>query len=248
MATEKELGYEPSLLIEMVKHRENGKITNRALVEKDRYNYLNGDEIDFTPHKGVDMKNILSVFEKVKPHFQHLNLAGKHFDSLNEANSQDMYPDLEHDEWPSEQRSRTIISEEIQGEILKYYPGQTVEEKKTKADLLETFFNSRSWTKISEQTSSDFLKRQFVEMKNYLEEKHQPEQPEVESETIGDLELNDLKQLIDGDGATIIYIKNKWNVKDIKELTVAQYMEVRDMIRQMNNSKIIKESVETIAA
>lgn len=46
MATEKEMGYEPSLLIEMVKHRENGRIINRALVEKDRTDRLNGKKFD----------------------------------------------------------------------------------------------------------------------------------------------------------------------------------------------------------
>src|SRR5688572_1687257 len=47
MATEKELGYEPSLLIEMIADRDNGKIVNVALIQKDRTDTINGQEIPY---------------------------------------------------------------------------------------------------------------------------------------------------------------------------------------------------------
>lgn len=177
MATEKELGYEPSLLIEMVKHREKGNITNRALIEKDRFNYLNGDEINFKPHKGVNLKNILDVFEKVKKHFEHLNLSGTHFDSLNARDSKDMYPDIEDNDWPSEQRQRAIWCEEIQGLLLSRYPGQTTAEKKAKIDLLETLFSTRSWTKV-ESTSSEKLKEGYKRLKEIFSQDAEEIKPE----------------------------------------------------------------------
>lgn len=169
MATEKELGYEPSLLIEMIKHREHGKIVNRALIEKDRFNFLNGDEIDFVPHKGVNLKNVLSVFDRVKPHFEHLNLEGKHHESLNINNSKEMFPEVDGDDWPREQSQRTRWSEEIQGILVKHHPGMTADEKKIKADLLEKFFETRSWEKISVQTPSRILKEKYFELKNHME-------------------------------------------------------------------------------
>lgn len=181
MATEKELGYEPSLLIEMIKHREHGKIVNRALVEKDRFNFINGAEIDFTPHKGVNMKNVLDVFERVKPHFTHLNLSGSHFDSLNQRDSKDMYPDLDADEWPTEQRQRERWSEEIEGIMVKYYPSRSAADVKEKNGLIEKFFNTHSWTHVSTQTKSTILQEKYKLMKEYLEDKFS-EKEEVEDE------------------------------------------------------------------
>ena len=168
MATEKELSYEPSLLIEMVKHRENGAITNRALIEKDRFNHLNGTEINFTPHKGVNLKHMYSVFDKLKDHFTHLNLQGTHFDSMNARDSKDLYPETDGNDWPSEQRQRSIWSEEIQGILVSKYPGRTDSEKQVKADLIEKFFGTRSWTKL-ESTSSEKLKEGFYKIKEFFE-------------------------------------------------------------------------------
>jgi hypothetical protein len=241
MATEKELGYEPSLLIEMIKHRENGKLINRALIEKDRYNFLNGDEIDFTPHKGVDLNNIMNVFEKLKPHFHHLNLSGKHFDSLNQKDSQDLYPDLSENEWPSEQRERTILAEEIQGIIVKYYPGQTAAEKQCKADLLEKFFNTRSWTKISEKTNTKTLKEGYRLIREYLENKDNNE--DLKNDVIiTPLQLKDLELLINDDKLLIQYINDKYNLKNLKECTEPQYIAIKDELRIMK-SKIEEPSL-----
>jgi hypothetical protein len=168
MATEKELSYEPSLLIEMIKHRENGSITNRALIEKDRFNHLNGTEISFTAHKGVNLNHIYSVFDKLKAHFMHFNLEGTHFDSMNIRDSKDLYPETDGNDWPSEQRQRAIWSEEIQGIMMSKYPGQTSVEKHAKADLIEKFFGTRSWTKI-ESTPSEKLKEGFYKMKEFID-------------------------------------------------------------------------------
>ncbi len=184
MATEKELGYEPSLLIEMVKHREHGRITNRALVEKDRCNYLNGAEIDFIPHKGVSIKNIYKVFECFQDHFKHLNLKGPHFDSMNSRNSKDMYPDVSESDWPSEQRQRAIWSEEIQGLMVKYYPSQGAEDKKRRQELMEAFADTRSWTKV-EGMPSERQKEIHKNMKAFLEQEAvgcgEPEKPTLET-------------------------------------------------------------------
>jgi hypothetical protein len=226
MATEKELGYEPSLLIEMIKHREHGKITNRALIEKDRFNFLNGEEIDFTPHKGVDMKNIMDVFERVKPHFSHLNLSGTHFDSLNQRDSKDMYPDMEHDDWPSEQRQRIIWSEEIDALMEKYHPGQTAQAKKARADLVEKFFNTGSWTKVSEHTSSQKLKETHHSMKQFLEGGE--DEP---LEVISQEQADRLKDLLKDKEDRLIKMLEWANVKTIEEMPVVHYNIAIDKLR-----------------
>jgi len=233
MATEKELGYEPSLLIEMIKHREHGKIINRALIEKDRFNFINGDEIDFIPHKGVSLDNIMNVFDRVKPHFDSLNLQGSHFGSLNERNSKDLYPDLDEDEWPTEMRQRTRWSEEIQGIMVKYYPGQTAEDKKNKSELIDMFFNTRSWTKVSEQTSSTILKQKFFELKSYLEPK---DETITKSEKIDKNHLDDLISLINNDMPLLAYLKSKYKIKDIDDCNEEQYLKIKDELRIMKST------------
>lgn len=158
MATEKELGYEPSLLIEMVTTREEGKTINVAIVQKDRADMLNGHEIQ--------MPN----YAKLKAHFDFLNIGGKHFDSMDKRNSQALFSDAEESGWDGESKQRAIWSEEIAELMKKYYPSQTAEDKQARGDLLEEFFATRSWTKV-ENTNSEELKHAYKKMKEKLEQK-----------------------------------------------------------------------------
>ena len=155
MATEKELGYEPSLLIEMIIDRQDGRSRNVAIVQKDRADKLNGNEIS--------MPN----FEKLKPHFDALNLGGRHFDSMDVKDSQDLY-NIDEQGWDREKRDREILSEEIIELAKKYYPSQSTEDKQKRSDLMEQFFNTRSWSKISTDTHSDKLRCALAEMRIFL--------------------------------------------------------------------------------
>ncbi len=157
MATEKEMGYEPSLLIEMSPVREDGKTINRAVVVKDRTDTLNGDEIDF-PN-----------FEKVKSHFAFLNLGGEHYASMDQRDSKEMFTEDGQDDWSHELRQRGIWSEEIAGLMQKHHPSQTVEDKKARGDLMEKFFKTRSWKKIEEATPSKELRAGHAALKATLE-------------------------------------------------------------------------------
>lgn len=138
MATEKEMAYEPSLLIEMVKHREGGRIINRALIEKDRSNQMNGMEFDYP------------TFKDIKPHVDFLNIGGDHFASMEERNSTGMFDGDEGGSgWDKERRQRDIESEELQGLFVKYgLAGQAKDEKERRLELLEEIFGTRSWTAI----------------------------------------------------------------------------------------------------
>jgi len=155
MATEKEMGYEPSLLIEMVKHRENGRIINRALIEKDRSDLINGDEIDRPD------------FDKLKAHFDTLNINGEHATIKTDRDSTDMFTEEGEDNWSYEKRQRDIWCEEIQGLLLKYYPSTGKEDKTAKADLIEEVFKTRSWTKIQSMQHIE-IKNGYLHMKELL--------------------------------------------------------------------------------
>lgn len=156
MATEKELGYEPSLLIEMVAERDAGKLINVALIQKDRTDKLNGQEIPY-PN-----------FEKLSGHFSALNLGGEHHGSMQQRDSKDLYTETGDDSWSAEQRQRTVWSEEISGLMQKYFPSQSAEDKKQRLDLMEQFFGTRSWTKV-ENTASEKLKKGYEELKTFLD-------------------------------------------------------------------------------
>ncbi|EAM6080647.1 AAA family ATPase [Salmonella enterica] len=172
MATEKEMGYEPSLLIEMVKHRENGRIINRALVEKDRTDRLNGKEFDF-PN-----------FETFAPHFDFLNIGGKHFDSMEKSDSRSLFVnDISDDGFQHEKKQREIMCEEIKGLFVKIgLDGNGVDTKKERLELLEEVFGTRSWTAV-ESMNSKSLREGFAKIKTRYEDKHVKQEKENEPVT-----------------------------------------------------------------
>lgn len=158
MATEKELGYEPSLLIEMVKRREAGRIVNTACIEKDRSDTLNGNEVP------------MPTFESFLSHFEAINIgSGEHFGSMQKRDSKAMFDEDGADEWSAEQRRRKVLSEEIEELLRKHFPSQSVDDKQKRAAMLERIFATRSWTKVSEGTQSDALKSGLDAMRSALE-------------------------------------------------------------------------------
>lgn len=158
MATEKELGYEPSLLIEMLADRQDGRIVNVALIQKDRSDTLNGKEIQF-PN-----------YAKLEPHFRALNIGGEHFSSMERRDSSGMFPEADETGWDAEKRQREIWSEEIEELLKKHYPSQTAEDKKARMDALEMHFDTRSWTKVT-GLKADVLKSGYEAMRDRLEPK-----------------------------------------------------------------------------
>lgn len=162
MATEKELGYEPSLLVEMLADRSDGKIVNVALVQKDRSDTLNGREIQ--------MPN----YDSFASHFHALNIGGAHFDSMQARDSQEIFEDADEAGWDKEKRQREIWAEEIQGLLMKAWPGQTAQDKAAKADAIEAVLGTRSWTKV-ESTPSGKLEAAYHELRKYIEAATQKE-------------------------------------------------------------------------
>ena len=102
-----------------------------------------------------------------------MNLGGKHFESMDKNNSEEIFPDASEGGFDREVRNRDIWSEEIKELLLKYYPSSSVADKQMRQDLMEKFFDSRSWTKVS-HLNSEVLKNTFKLLKAYLEKEAKP--------------------------------------------------------------------------
>lgn len=138
MATEKEMGHEPSLLIEMVKRYEEGKIINTGVIEKDRADKLNGKEIAF-PN-----------FEKLRAHFEALALGGSHFDSMAKRDSRDRFTETGEDSFAADLRRKEVGLDEIKEEMLAVCGhGMDAGTKAAKQDLLHKIAGTRSWEKLA---------------------------------------------------------------------------------------------------
>ena len=137
MQAEKELGYEPDVLIEMdFTKNDKNEMVHQAFIKKDRSNTMNG--------------KILSdpTFKDFAPIWGCLNLGGKHVGIDTESNSEGLVQD--DDKRITERiRRRQIIIEEVQGLLVHYIPGQAKEDKKAKMDILKTVYNTRSWKRIT---------------------------------------------------------------------------------------------------
>jgi len=168
MATEKELAYEPSLLIEMVKKKEENKLVNVALVEKDRADKINGKEFPYP------------TFKDLQPHFDSLNIGGSHFDSMNQRNSSDLFEGkTEGDGFANEKRQREIWSDEIKGLMIKHdLGGQSAEVKKKKIALFEEHWGTKSWERIT-NLPSEKIREGYNSLRLQLEGPDQPKETDI---------------------------------------------------------------------
>lgn len=156
MATEKEMGYEPSLLVSMEKIIDPDRgIINAAFVEKDRSSKINGHQFFFPK------------FENFIPHIEALNIGGTHFGSMDQRKSTfTSYSDGDYD---FEKRQREIWLEEIKELMTRKWPSQSAEDKKEKSSALELYFGSRSWTYV-ETLKADDLRARYMNMRDELDE------------------------------------------------------------------------------
>lgn len=157
MATEKEMGYEPSLLIEMIKHREDGRIVNRAIVEKDRADLYNGKFID-SPS-----------FESFQKHFEFLNIGGEHFGSMDARDSTDRFNAGGEDNWSAEKRQREIWAEQLKDLFVMHdLDGTAKDVKKQRVELLQNTFGTSSWTAITSM-QAEKIEAGYMALKQKLE-------------------------------------------------------------------------------
>lgn len=182
MKVEGEFGYEASLMISMqaiqtaervirkrngAKEREARSIINVATILKDRFDVINGEMFemptgeDFAPH-----------FDKLRPELHH---------AVDVSVKSDSSIEMGEDGFGKEKRLRTIYAEEVQGELIARWPGQTADEKKAKSDALFRIFGTRSWTRV-ESLDSEKLRAGLERLKAERDEQPiPPEQQEPET-------------------------------------------------------------------
>jgi len=138
MKAEIETGYEPSLLVEMVKVRETAKKgarwLHRAYIVKDRFDVIDGKAFD-----NPDLKAFM-------PHVQLLNIGGEHVGVDSTRNSEDMFEKGETG-YQKKQKKDALL-EKIQNEIYLLYPSQGAEDKKSRLTLLKKIFGTHAWSEI----------------------------------------------------------------------------------------------------
>lgn len=145
MKAETELSYEPSLLIEM--RRESKEVDDRrvdarfwdhtAYILKDRTTLLDGKRF------------INPTFDAFMPVWNRLNIGGEHLGVDVTGDSSQLFARNSDASIGETKRKIEIILEEIQGDMTSAYPGRSAEDTKTKADLMQDAFGTRSWTAVS---------------------------------------------------------------------------------------------------
>lgn len=169
MKTESEFGFEPSLLVEMEVENEKTAAGERqlrtAFIRKDRFNVMDGALGTFPTEHDAE-KALAPVVKFFAPHLAKLN-ADSHTTMQTTAKPMDVDAGGS-DAWARERDRRTIFCEEIQGLLTSQIPGMGAEDKKKKADLMQKFFGTRSWTAI-ETTDSEKLRGGLLALKNHLE-------------------------------------------------------------------------------
>lgn len=145
MRTEKELGYEPSLLVEMEHHpasiTKGARWVHRAWIVKDRTDELNGKFFD-NPS-----------FENFLPHIKSLNLKGKHKPMDTQKSTEQMFNKKETGY--DKVKRKEIIIDRINAEIADIYPGRSTEDIQNKRELMRAIFETPSWKEIQAMRFDD---------------------------------------------------------------------------------------------
>jgi len=173
IATEKNLAYEPSLMIEMIREyipREDKRLEGRAwdhaaYVVKDRSGILEGK------------KFINPGFKEIKPFFDYLNVGGEHFAVDTKSESSQIFKDEEERDYNFIRKQKAILMEEIKGVFDINIPGQGKEEKQKKAALSDKIFGTTSFIAI-ESLDLNVIKKGVSDLKLYF---HQPTVKKEES-------------------------------------------------------------------
>jgi len=181
MKAEGEMGYEPSLLVEMVREPKNqefvagskggkkkveGQLWNNvAYVLKDRWSVINGARFE-NP-----------TFDSFRPHIELLNLGGKHHAFAEERNSMARFADDPEKRVAKRITDVNIALEEIQGLLVATWPGKSEAEKAAKMAAIFNVFGTRSWTAVEQMRLEDLIEG-FNKMKELcaqeMERKNEP--------------------------------------------------------------------------
>lgn len=140
MSAESEMGYEPSLLVQMEKmfygDEANGLYVREAHVVKDRFDVI--DSKNFKNPKFIDFL----------PHIEKLDLEGTQVGIDTSRTSESVFSDMGEGSRDQRVRQREIAVDLVKSTITHFFPGKKEEDQKIKTDIFLKLFNTRSWLQI----------------------------------------------------------------------------------------------------
>lgn len=164
MRTQKEMGYEPSLLLEMelLQDVKANTWTQRAWVVKDRTDTINGRFFD------------KPTFEDLLPALSFIDVSGKAQQNVLDP-SRSSVDSLQDADWDAVERSKRvqILIEEIEA-LFKRYFDRTAKSQAEELDLMQLIFGTRSATQIKAMHLEE-LQACYKALKAKLEPEPMPE-------------------------------------------------------------------------
>ena len=165
MKTHSELGFEPSLLIEMERDEQSDKTLRRvAIVKGDRFGIIDGKRF-------VD-----PVFEDFKEFFSRMDLTTGGAPALDTKPKTAATLRSGKSDRQQEREEREIILDEIKGDLVSAFPGQSAPEKKSKVDMLKLAFGTPSWVRLEKEAKvfpADRLREGRIRIHDRIEEMKQ---------------------------------------------------------------------------
>lgn len=141
MKAEGEFNYEPSLLLEMERvqtgmdSKSRHGISRTCTVLKDRFGVIDGQSFE-NP-----------TFESFKPHMDLLIPGSSNIVDTERQTDMEISEDGDA-KYYREKKTKAIVLEEISGELVAGFPGQSAPEKRAKAEVLMKIFRTYSWTAV----------------------------------------------------------------------------------------------------
>lgn len=149
MATEKNLAYEPSLLVEMEKilDKKTGFITPRSWILGDRFSQIDGKVFD------------KPTFETFMPHIGMLNIGGVHEGVDVSASSQNLFSVDNDNNRYEYNKKKAIALEKIEAEMDLRYPSRTDAGKQKRLNVCKEIFGTFSKVEIEAMRLETLLEK-----------------------------------------------------------------------------------------
>jgi hypothetical protein len=209
MATEKESGYEPNLLVEFERNLAttrgvSGAFVHTATVLKDRQRVLTGKSCDFwmpvDNNGNIDEDKLIKEnrpFRFFWPHIEKLKLGTVHSSTDTTRTSVAMMDDGSNEEIFQRRQRRKDGIAHVEEMLQKHFPGTGVIEKKNRADITEALFAERSWDVITGKFSLEKIIEGYKSLRLLLDPNKVPREALEAALSAG----VDGKKVVDGDAA-----------------------------------------------
>lgn len=153
---ETESAYEPSILCEMEKvfakatkgRKAKGQYSIRMTVNKDRSNQIMGHSFEYSPIDTATAVKECKPFQDILAHFDFIQREGKPGLAYSDEGSEGLFDGGDQASYYKQKREKDICLEEISEEIRRHFGGMDQASKQTRSDLMQEFFDTRSWKKV----------------------------------------------------------------------------------------------------